>query len=367
MKVLHVYSNISQRSGVMGFIMNYYRKISDCVTFDFAYFDERCDSYIDEIASLGGNCYKFSNPKHFFKLRNEVKEFYNQRSSYDIIHIHDPFLISFFGIIKKMKSINGPKIIVHAHSTKYSDHLIGGLRNRLLYLPFKWETDAIFACSEKAGLSLFGKDYQKNGCVISNAIDLTVFKRNDEYRKEIRDEFGLKNQFVIGHVGNFIRTKNHVFIINVFLECLNILPNSVLVLVGTGTYRQKIEMLCKEKNISDKVVFTGVRKDVHKLMNAFDVFFFPSIYEGFGITLIEAQATGLPCVYSSSIPLVTNVIKEQNTILNLSDDKIAWARSILTSKRNDNFDYAESITKAGFNIDVEAKKLIEKYSMVRNK
>lgn len=359
MKILHIVSNLSIRSGIMSVLMNYYRNMdTKKISFEFLYFDEREITYKEEIKTLGGAFYKIERTFNPIKLRNDIRDFLVKHSNeYSVVHLHEVYLI---GFLIGLRSHIG-RVVVHAHATRFSENKLNGYRNRIMALPNKFFPDYYFACSYDAGRKIFGKKFNKYGQVINNAIDLNKFHRDCMIENEYRKMLDISEKFVVGHIGNFTVPKNHFFIIDIFHEIQKQRKDAVLVLVGDGERREQIENKCILLGISDKVKFLGVRTDVNKIMNTFDCFILPSIYEGLGIVLIEAQATGIPCVFSDVVPREANILKESNQILNINDSASIWASAVLESNEIARDNISNDIRKAGYDIVIEAKKLEEIY------
>lgn len=300
-KILHCVVAL-RNAGAQAFIMNIYRNIDrEKYQFDFLI---RCknevndEKLVQEIKKLGGNIYTTASfPRHILKNFREVNYFlYKHKEKYDAIHIHmNSFLYIIPLILAKKYSI--PKIIIHSHNSMANKGFYTPLHyiNRKIFL--KYATDYV-ACSELAGKWMFGK---RKYILLKNGIDLEKFLYDPQIRKEVREELGLGNQIVIGNIGRFTKQKNHDYIIQVFEKYLKRNPNSVLVLAGIGELENSIRKLVKQKELVDYVIFLGLREDAYRLYNAFDIFLMPSKYEGLPFTLIEAQASGLPCVISSII------------------------------------------------------------------
>lgn len=177
----------------------------------------------------------------------------------------------------------------------------------------------------------------------------------------MREQLKLNDKVVIGHVGNFTSAKNHEFLLRIFKAIVQKEPNARLLLVGGGENGKKIKKKAKELSIEDKVLFMGVRTDVNKLMQCMDVFVFPSLYEGLPVTIIEAQASGLPCVISDRVSNECIVTKEFVTILKLSDTTEQWAEHVLLRAKQSHMDTSSAIIEAGYDIHTAAKRLENYY------
>lgn len=360
-RILHIVSNISIRNGIMSVIMSYYRCIDrNRYNFDFLYFDERDVTYRKEIEKLGGKVYKVNRTKDPLKLFVEINQFVKKNiDKYKIIHLHEIFLIgALIGIKKKNEAI---KIISHGHVTKFSSRKLASIRNRIMSIPNKFIPDYYFACSKDAGKVCFGRKFTKRGYVINNAINLSKFQTDKEAREKLREELKVTDKYVIGHVGNFTKQKNHFFLIDIFYEVQKKREDAVLILVGDGELRESVLEKCKELKIDDKVIYLGTRNDIDKVMNSFDCFVLPSIYEGLGIVLIEAQAIGLPCVFSDVVPKEANILTKNNEIVSLNKSPEIWADKILKCNKASEENITIEIQKAGYDIKIENQKLEKLY------
>lgn len=360
MKILHIVSNISIRSGVMSVIMNYYRNIDkEKLQFDFLYFDDRPNDYREEIQSFGGKIYKIDRPTSFNKFNKNKKLFFKEHNGeYRAIHLHDAFLIYFFADSKRKLGVN--KIIVHAHAIKFGDRPFTQIRNRVFGLGNYFIPDLYFACSQRAGYTIFGKKFKK-GIVINNAIDLQKFHPDNEQRIITRKQLGVENSFVVGHVGNFTYSKNHIFLLKVFKNIVRKDNTAKLILVGTGELEKKIINDCRKYKIEDNIIFLGTRNDVNDIIRAFDCFVFPSLNEGLGIVLIEAQASGVGSVFSNIIPAEARICNEHIIPLEIDVGAEIWAKEVLKFKNSETYNDVELIRESGFDINIETKKLEKIY------
>lgn len=229
-----------------------------------------------------------------------------KKNKYDIVHINSGvFLFSFqIALIAKLAGVKN--IVAHSHSvpanTKIKKKLI-----KLLNPIYRKIAKTHLACSSSAAKSLFTKT--KNVTIIKDGIEIEKFKYNKQIRNKYRKELNLENKKVYGNIANFDKVKNHEFLINLFYE-LEKKQDSILLLVGTGNLENNIKEKVKKMNLEDKVIFLGCRKNINNLLNCMDVYLFPSYSEGLGITLIEAQTTGLPVVVSKGIPDEAKIIEE---------------------------------------------------------
>lgn len=359
-RVLHVVTYMG-RGGLETMIMNYYRNMDRSkVQFDFlTHRDERWD-YDDEIEQLGGKIYHLPRLNPFSpKYLKSLDNFFKEHKEYKIVHCHQDCLS---GIVLKYAKKNGVSFtIAHSHNAnqdrnlKYVVKLIAK-KNICKY------SDHLFACGKEAGEWMFKtSDFE----ILNNAIDTKRYIYNEEKSLEVKEKLGITDKFVIGHVGRFRHQKNHSFIIDIFNEVCKKDPNSVLLLVGDGPLEKEIKKKVNNLGLEDKVKFLGARDDVNDLMQGMDVFLLPSLYEGFGIVLIEAQASGLKCVISDNIPtdaIITQKVKR----LSLDDDISIWKKEILSNqyKRKEGI---EKVEKSEYDIKSNAKWLenfyIERWSV----
>ena len=349
-RVLHFVSTLSRGSGVMSVIMNYYRHIDrDKVQFDFLHFIACEDSYMEEIRELGGKIYCIDKPGSSFQSIKQLNSFFRLHAGeYTWLHNHEVYLTFLLRPIAKRYGLE--KFIVHCHATKYSDKTLNAVRNRILCLPIRFMKVERFACSEAAGKFLYGEKMLKAGKVfiMHNAIDCEKFRFRPEVRERLRKEMGLEGKFVIGHVGRFERQKNHEFLIEVFAECKKEIDSCILLLIGEGSLRSKIEKKVVEKGLKNSIIFLTKRNDMEYLYQVMDLFVLPSLYEGLPVSCLEAQVNGLECIVSRT---VTDELKKQtigSIITMLPLEKKVWKQNILSCKirqtsisqhiNNDNYD-----------------------------
>ncbi|MBT2216481.1 glycosyltransferase family 1 protein [Virgibacillus dakarensis] len=331
-RILHVLGKLN-RGGAETMVMNLYRKIDRSrLQFDFIiHTEEECD-YTREILSLGGRIYSVPRytGKNHFKYVKVWKEFLKKHPDYKVIHGHVRSTASIYlGLAKRFGLIT----IAHSHNTSSGTGFSSMVKNILQY-PIRHIADYLFACSKSAGNWLFGKKACKKGnfFVINNAIEAKKFIFNNELRQKKRSELRIDDKFVIGHVGRFHTQKNHEFLIDIFKEVHLQNEKSVLLLVGEGAQKQNIEHKVKELGLINNVIFTGVRPDIPDLLQSMDIFLFPSLFEGLPVTLVEAQASGIPCVVSKNITDEIGVTSLLESIA-LSKGAEYWAKVVLKYER----------------------------------
>lgn len=352
-RVLHVVTYMG-RGGLETMLMNYYRNIDRSkVQFDFLVHRSFEADYDKEIEALGGKIYYLPNLNPFSRTYlKRLDLFFKQHKEYKIVHSH---LDCMAGIPLKYAKLNGvPVRIAHAHNSNQTKD-----KKYLLKLYFKRNipkyATVLFACSEEAGQWMFGGAEFK---VLYNAIDARQYVYNESIRNDIRKRLNIEvDTIVIGHVGRFSPQKNHDFLIDVFVKLKKSKPNSKLILVGIGELQDRIKDKVNSVGLTEDVIFAGLRKDVPEILQAMDVFVFPSLFEGLGMANIEAQAAGLPCIISERVPVEcvkTNGLVKQ---IRLNESAEQWALQIIESthlKRRNTFD---EIKASGFDVQVNAKKL----------
>lgn len=337
-------------------LMNYYRHMDrEKIQFDFLEHRRDRAAYDDEIESLGGRIFRLPrlNPlsSDYFHALNA---FFAAHPEYRIVHSHLDCMSAY--PLCAAKNAKVPVRIAHAHSTSQDRNwkLVFKLISKKLISLY---TTDLFACSADAGEWMFGT---KDVHILPNAIDIERYAFNLLIRNQTRKVLGLDDAFVIGHVGRFSAVKNHSFLTDVFAQIKRQEPNSKLLLVGAGSEMQAVQQKVKALGLGADVIFTGVRNDVANLMQAMDVFVFPSLYEGLGIVLIEAQSAGLPCVVSDVIPreaYLTDLVTAEK----LSSSVETWAEKILEKREVLRTDRRAEIAAHGFDITTEAVKLQEFY------
>jgi glycosyltransferase involved in cell wall biosynthesis len=367
MEPIHVLvlDTVMDRGGAEAMIMNYMRNVNrDLIQFDFLTNRDYRAAYEDEIESLGGKVYHMCPmyPGRFRQYKREVRTFLKEHPQYQIIHSNLEER-SYFAL-KEAKKLGIPVRISHSHNRPlgFNPKLIVRYYFRFM---LKYYNTHMFSCGVEAGDWLYGKKNRDKVIIMNNAIDAKQYTYNQSKSIDMKKTLGVEDKLVIGHVGRFFPQKNHPFLIDIFYEVHKKNPDAVLLLVGGGELDDALKNQMKQKvedlGLADSVHFLGVRKDVNEVMQAFDLFLLPSLFEGLPVTMVEAQASGLPCVISDKVPIQCDITGNVKVVA-LEDAPSKWADVVLDFvkkfERKDTFD---KIKKAGFDIKENAKWLEEFY------
>ncbi|MED0978665.1 glycosyltransferase family 1 protein [Bacillus paramycoides] len=345
LRVLHVVVNMN-RGGAETLIMNLYRNIDRSkVQFDFLTCKEGV--FDEEIVKLGGKVHRIpyiTNVGHRGYIK-ALDNFFTSHQEYRIVHSHMDKMSGF--VLRSAKKVGIPVRISHSHNTSSE----GGIAAKI----YKWYAGKsiltcathLLACSNDAARWLF-TDKADAARILKNGIDCDRFLFCPEIRKQVREELQIpQDAFVVGHVGRFAYQKNHAYLIDLFVQLTQLRANSILLLAGEGPLRVEIEKKVRDLNMENHIRFLGVRSDIERILQAFDVFVFPSIHEGLPVTLVEAQGAGLPCIISDTIT------KEVDLGMNLVErfpltNKLAWIEKM------------KNIETTNFSRDISAQLLLEK-------
>ncbi|MGN0632892.1 MAG: glycosyltransferase family 1 protein [Oscillospiraceae bacterium] len=350
--------------GIETLLMNLYRHIDrDKLQFDFLVHRPDEAFYDKDILDMGGKIYrtaKFSPlPGEYRQHMNEIESVLSEHPEYKVFHAHAELNLWPLMVAKK---VGIPTRIAHSHNAKTTLNL--------KYFFFLYEKMKIknyctdmFMCSTPAGIWTFGKNAVESGKVrfIKNGIETERFAYSEKVRAEKRSELGIKDKFVVGHVGRFMQQKNHDFLIDIFKEIHARRPDSVLLLVSDGRLIENIKAKVHALGLDGSVHFLGNRRDVNEIYQAMDVFLFPSLWEGLPLTGIEAQTSGLPVVMSDVITDEVCITPNVYT-MSLKDSADNWAQKVLQVTENyKRRNMQKQAADAGFDISTTAQLLQEFY------
>lgn len=316
--------------GIQAFIMNVYRNIDRSqIQFDFLVHKMENNTFQEEIESLGGKMFFVpARNQGILKNRRSLDAFFKVHPEYKVVHQHESSL-SYIEPLIAAKKHNVPIRIIHSHSTRMGNNIVHKALHWFNSKRIHRVATHYLACGELAGRWFYGKSKVKNDfTVVINGIQLNKYEYNEKTRLDVRKKFGFGTETVYCHVGRFDVVKNHAFLIDVFKELVENNANSKLVLVGDGILMDDIKNKVFKLGLSDKVVFLGLRSDVSIILQGVDAVLLPSLYEGFPVTAIEAQAAGLPFFMSDKVSKEA-LIKNNSYALSLNDPAKNWADFIV--------------------------------------
>ncbi len=347
--------DIGISNGIMSVILNYAKAMPDDIKFDVVYFADKPETKQKEIEELGGRVYRINPPSPKGTLKGDMDKFFKaHKGEWEALHINAPHFAVFIAPMARRAGIK--KICIHCHSTLFSLNPNNLKRNELLYKMGRGFADKKFACSKTAGDYWYGKDYT----VLNNAIDCEKYRFNQNVRNSVRDNLGLTDELVVAHIGRTdIPQKNHPFLLKVFAEIKRQRENAVLLLIGADKI-EVLDWLCRKHGIENSVMFLGVRRDVSRLLQGADVFLFPSTREGLPVSVVEAQASGLPVIMSDTV--TDEVIVTDNAVMmSLDEAPEKWAHTALELSSIDRKNNFEIMKSAGWNIFDCANQLVDYY------
>jgi len=365
-RVLHVFGGLDS-GGAESRTMDVYRKIDKSrVQFDFLIHTEKEGFFEDEVKKMGGQIFRVPRLgiRTVFSYQKALNDFFEKHSEYRIIHGH---ILSTAFIYQKLAKKRGiHRRIAHSRCGSRTQINFENIIKELFKRLNRFYVTDKFAVSKIAGISAFGNRSVATGEVkiLPNAINTQKYLYNASVREKKRDEFSAGGKFIIGHIGRFQQQKNHDFIVEIFFKLHELVPNSILILVGDGELKTSIENKVNKLGLSDSVIFTGIRSDVPDILQAMDALLFPSFFEGLPGVVLEAQAAGLPCVISDRITDEVN-ITDLVEYISLNKSAEYWAEKIMKfsqgfERRNT---YSE-IVEAGYDIESVAKWYQEFYLRV---
>ena len=359
LKILIINTANTGKNGITNVIYNLlsFSKETE-MQFDYLAINDACEEYVNTINKKNGSFYVLKRReigvyKYLYKLAEIIK-----KNKYDIIHIHGNSHTLFLELLAAKIGGNA-RTIIHSHASDSKYRII----HKLLNIPFNCLLDVRVACSDSAGKWMFGN---KSYLLLNNGIDSKKFTYSEFDRNAIRARLNIdSNTKVLCHVGMFDNNKNQAFLIKIIENFKN--SDVVLILLGDGVLKRQVEKLTEENNTSHKVRFIGSVDDVHRYLSAADIFIMPSHYEGFPMTLIEAQANGLHCIVSDTITRTVNITNNVY-FMNIESDSKEWADRISKICTDDRVNRSEEACKSiigkGYDIRQISLKLDEIYYQI---
>lgn len=361
-KVL-VFGITENPGGVESFLISYYRKLDKIkIQFDFLCNTHNKVAYEDELKSFGGKVIHIAmRSREPLKYRRELNEFMKLHASeYQAVWVNVCSLAN-IDYLKVAKKYGIKKRIIHSHNSQNMDNQLRKVIHTINRQKIQNIATDFWACSEDAAKWFYKEELLSKVVIVKNAIELDRVEFSEEKRDAIRKKYSISDKYVIGNVGRLHFQKNQMFALDVIKSLSVNIPNCILMLVGQGEDELKLKQRAKDLNIQDRVIFTGVQSDIGGFLSAFDLFLFPSVFEGLGIAGLEAQANGLPVLSSYGVIPEELKLTENFHFKRLDDGAESWAYEV--KKISENFVRTDKkmierqFTEAGFNIETEVKRL----------
>lgn len=359
-RILQVFGGLN-RGGAETMVMNLYRNIDrDKIQFDFVTHQNYEGDYEDEIKKMGGRIFRVPKYKVINHLRyiNARKKLLREHPEWKIIHGH---MYTIASIYLKVANNEDRLTIAHSHNTSNGKGLKSIVKT-IIEKPIASVADRFMACSNEAGRWLFGEDIVNSDIytMIPNAIDVNSFKLNEGKRQKSREDLYLNGKIVIGHIARYNYQKNFPFLIKFVEELSKRNSNYVLLQIGDGKNHEELQRKIKEKSLEKNFISLGVRKDIPDLMQAMDIFILPSLFEGLPVTVVEAQASGLPCLLSDRVTEDVNLTKSIE-YLPIDQGVSIWVNKVLNMSKERKLDAPDKVRKAGYDISYTADMIQEYY------
>ena len=357
MKRILIWELKSPIGGVENVIMNYLRHFDRGEIVPDIMFKGDAFQYENEIEEMGGKVfYMPSYLPNVWKYRKKLDSVFTN-TSYDAVWCNFSGLTN-VDVLKKAKEYNVPVRIAHSHVTKlswsstFAKYIVIPLHYLNKSRVCKYATN-YWCCSYSAGKFMFPKIVWDRLVYVKNAIDLDKYGFDFNIRSAVRGMYGINDELVIGHIGRYTIAKNQKFLLDIFKEILAIIPNSKLLLVAEGELEDEIKSYAKELDVEESIIFAGRIDDVATYYSAMDVFLLPSLFEGLGMTLIEAQMAGTPCLASTNVPNEAKVT-EGVKFLNLELGASEWAKEAINLSKSRINNPKDDVILAGYDISNEA-------------
>ena len=364
MRVLQVIGAMD-RGGAETVIMNLYRAMDrEHVQFDFlVQTDRECD-YDREIRELGGRIFRVPTYGviNGAAYRKAVRAHFAAHPEHRVVHGHIGSSAHIY--LDEAKRV-GCATVLHSHAQNFEPFLQRQVFHALVKPSLKF-ADEYLACSPEAGFDRFGEDIVTGSHyhIMANGVDTRLYTCTQEEHIQAKQALGLDGYTVLGHVGRFIEVKNHRFLLQMFKEFLQLVPDSKLLLLGRGPLEDNMKSYASELGISENVLFCGVRDDVPNYLKAMDVFVFPSVLEGLPMATVEAQASGARCLLSTGVPKSAKAAEATKRI-KLSEGPQAWAQAAVAALEHGEDSQRENaaaeVKAAGYDIHDTALWLADLY------
>ena len=363
MRVLHIFSDPALTHGASMFEYRISQQLrSSDIYFDYLVTGELSDEDAARYAAAGSEVYRLPLDGGHGLLIRELKAnlaYYRffKTHPYDIVYADTENALRAAHLL--MARFAGVRIrVLHAHNTALQTESRASAKiARLMRRLFSLSVTDYFACSEAAAEWLFPPlvcekhSYE----ILKNGVDLNAFRFDPEARSRIRAALDLSG-VVIGHIGRFMPQKNHARLLEIFAAVRKTAPEARLLLIGGGPMLDEMKEKARALGVADSVRFVGNVQEIPAYLSAMDVFLMPSLFEGLPITGVEAQASGLPCIFSDAITREIG-ISALAKFLPLDEPDSVWAEKILSAAAGGRRDVSAEIAAAGYSVGETAARL----------
>ena len=362
MKNILIFGIRSELGGVETIIMNYYRFFDrKKINVEFLSIDDKM-AYEDEIIKMGGKIHKICpKMKNYFKYKKDMDSFFkNNASKYDTIWVNLSNLAN-IDYLKYAKKYGIKKRIIHCHNSNCANNSNITRFFHYLHKPLlkKYATD-FWSCSLKASNWFYSDDIIKGDKfrIINNAISYDNFKYNESVRKKYRKDNNLNDKLVFCNIGRLSYQKNQEFLLDIFNGIVKREPSAFLIIIGDGEDKEKLKNKVKDIKLNNNVLFMGLIKNVSEVLQASDIFLFPSLFEGLALSLVEAQSSNLP-IFTSNTVSGESIMSDYFYQYSLDLDPDKWAEKIIRTYKEipDRNKRGNTVVENGFDIKEEAKKV----------
>lgn len=359
-----VFGMTENPGGVESFLMNYYRNIDrEKLQFDFLCNTHRPVAYEEELLQLGGQVFHVAaRSEDYRKYHAEMERFFEEtKGRYRAIWVNVSSLAN-IDYLKYAKKYGIARRIIHSHNSRNMDSALRGMAHRANRLVIgRYATD-FWACSAEAADWFYKKNVREKAVLIHNAISVERCAFSEEKRQKIRRELGMQDQFIMGNIGRLHFQKNQKFVLDIFAALRRRMPDCRLVLVGAGEDERMLREKAAQLGAQSEVCFAGLQSDIPAYLSAFDLFLFPSLFEGLSIAALEAQASGVPVLASEKVISKDVQVNENFYLMDLLRPAEEWAARICELREGfrGRIPFArvkENFQKCGYDIGSEAKKL----------
>lgn len=366
MKKILVFGMTENPGGVESVIMNYYRNIDRTkLQFDFLCNSFESVAFEEELIRMGARMIHFpARSRNYFGYRRQLNKFFKEHAKeYSAIWVNVCSLANIDYLIWA-KKYGIKKRIIHSHNSQNMDsRLRGMLHNHFKKKLDQYATD-FWSCSEDASEWFYDKKLRDHIIIINNAIDVDTMAYDEKLRNELRKKLNWEDKYIIGNIGRLHFQKNQKFAIDVFAETEKQIPEARLVLIGQGEDETELKERVKRLGLQEKVLFAGKQYNIQSWLSGFDLFLFPSLFEGLSIAALEAQANGIPVLASKGVITEKAKVNDNFFFFSLNHPASDWAEEIKKIRKNETRETFVEVRKNfishGFEIKNETEKLQKK-------